>query len=242
MTFIIFCDTLFEQIGGNIMNEISYFKELNNYEVLPDKLSDEELNNYFLDMKNGDYSAREKIIEHNLSFVIYEVNSKFSNTLCDKDDLVSAGIIGLIKAIDNYDGTKNSKFATYASKCIDNEIRMSLRNVRKHLNLLRLDDYVNCVSDTTFVELLCDEKDFFENVFTKEEYEIVRKIISELPLKEKIIVEMYFGFNGRKYTQVEIAKEVNISQSYLSRVIKDILNKIKNRLIEEHVIIEKHLK
>ena len=224
------------------MNEISYFKELNNYEVLPDKLSDEELNNYFLDMKNGDYSAREKIIEHNLSFVIYEVNSKFSNTLCDKDDLVSAGIIGLIKAIDNYDGTKNSKFATYASKCIDNEIRMSLRNVRKHLNLFRLDDYVNCVSDTTFVELLCDEKDFFENVFTKEEYEIVRKIISELPLKEKIIVEMYFGFNGRKYTQVEIAKEVNISQSYLSRVIKDILNKIKNRLIEEHVIIEKHLK
>lgn len=224
------------------MNEISYFKELNNYEVLPDKLSDEELNNYFLDMKNGDYSAREKIIEHNLSFVIYEVNSKFSNTLCDKDDLVSAGIIGLIKAIDNYDGTKNSKFATYASKCIDNEIRMSLRNVRKHLNLLRLDDYVNCVSDTTFVELLCDEKDFFENVFTKEEYEIVRKIISELPFKEKIIVEMYFGFNGRKYTQVEIAKEVNISQSYLSRVIKDILNKIKNRLIEEHVIIEKHLK
>ena len=224
------------------MNEISYFKELNNYEVLPDKLSDEELNNYFLDMKNGDYSAREKIIEHNLSFVIYEVNSKFSNTLCDKDDLVSAGIIGLIKAIDNYDGTKNSKFATYASKCIDNEIRMSLRNVRKHLNLLRLDDYVNCVSDTTFVELLCDEKVFFENVFTKEEYEIVRKIISELPLKEKIIVEMYFGFNGRKYTQVEIAKEVNISQSYLSRVIKDILNKIKNRLIEEHVIIEKHLK
>lgn len=224
------------------MNEISYFKELNNYEVLPDKLSDEELNNYFLDMKNGDYYAREKIIEHNLSFVIYEVNSKFSNTLCDKDDLVSAGIIGLIKAIDNYDGTKNSKFATYASKCIDNEIRMSLRNVRKHLNLLRLDDYVNCVSDTTFVELLCDEKDFFENVFTKEEYEIVRKIISELPLKEKIIVEMYFGFNGRKYTQVEIAKEVNISQSYLSRVIKDILNKIKNRLIEEHVIIEKHLK
>lgn len=224
------------------MNEISYFKELNNYEVLPDKLSDEELNNYFLDMKNGDYSAREKIIEHNLSFVIYEVNSKFSNSLCDKDDLVSAGIIGLIKAIDNYDGTKNSKFAIYASKCIDNEIRMSLRNVRKHLNLLRLDNYVNCVSDTTFVELLCDEKDFFENVFTKEEYEMVRKIISELPLKEKIIVEMYFGFNARKYTQVEIAKEVNISQSYLSRVIKDILNKIKNRLIEEHIIIEKHLK
>ena len=77
MTFIIFCDTLFEQIGGNIMNEISYFKELNNYEVLADKISDEELNNYFLDMKNGDYSAREKIIEHNLSFVIYEVNSNF---------------------------------------------------------------------------------------------------------------------------------------------------------------------
>lgn len=224
------------------MNEIGYFKELNNYEALADKLSDEELINYFLDMKNNDYSARRKIIEHNLKLVVYEVNSKFSNSLCDKDDLISAGVIGLIKAVDSYDITKNIKFATYASRCIDNQIRLSFRNVRKHLNLLRLDNYVNCVSDTTFVELLCDEKDFFENVFTKEEYEMVRKIISELPLKEKIIVQMYFGFNGRKYTQIEIAKEVNISQSYLSRVIKDILNKIKNRLIEEHVIIEKHLK
>ena len=230
------------RFGGYNVNEIGYFKELNNYEALADKLSDEELINCFLDMKNNDYSARRKIIEHNLKLVVYEVNSKFSNSLCDKDDLISAGVIGLIKAVDSYDITKNIKFATYASRCIDNEIRLSFRKVRKHLNLLRLDNYVNCISDTTFVELLCDEKDFFENVFTKEEYEMVRKIISELPLKEKIIVQMYFGFNGRKYTQVEMAKEVNISQSYLSRVIKDILNKIKNRLIEEHVIIEKHLK
>ena len=224
------------------MNRLSYFKELDKYEILPDILSDEEIYNYFLDMKKGNNDIRKKIIEHNLKLVIYEVNLKFSNSLYEKDDMISAGVVGLIKAVDSYDVTKNNKFSTFAFRCIDNEIKMSFRNVNKHLGLVSLDSNITNESNTTIGDTIPDENDRFEDIFTKEEYEAVRRIISELPLKEKIIIEMYFGFNNRKYKQVEITKVVNISQSYLSKTIKDILDKIKSRLIEEDIIIKKYVK
>lgn len=226
------------------MNEISYFKELNNYEVLPDKLSDEELNNYFLDMKNGDYSAREKIIEHNLRFVLYEVNLKFSNGLCDVDDLISNGIIGLIKAVDNYDVTRNCKFLTYAFKCIDNQIRMSFRNERKYLDVISLEDNLYQDDDSNFLikDVIIDDIDKYEKIFTNDEYLIIRKVVDSLPMKEKKIIKMYFGFDGKVYNQKELAEVIGLSQSYLSRLICKILKKITYKLYQVDIVDKKYIK
>lgn len=226
------------------MEKINYFDELYFYNHLSDALSDEDLYQCFIDMKKGDNSARKKIIEHNLKFVIYEVNLKFSNCPCDVDDLISNGIIGLIKAVDTFDVTKNYKFLTYASRCIDNQIRMSFRNVKKHSGLISLDcnSYDDGDINKSIIEKVCVDNNEFENLFSKEEYEIVDKIVDTLDLRERDIIKMYFGFDGKKYNQIEIADKFNLSQSYLSRIINKILNKITMLLIDEQIVEKRYIK
>ncbi len=226
------------------MHKINYFKELIEYDALPNQLSDEELYNCFLEMKNGNNDARKKIIEHNLKFVLYEVNLKFSNGLCDVDDLISNGIIGLIKAVDSYDINRNCKFITYAFRCIDNQIRMSFRNEKKFLNIISLDDnlYQEDDSNRLIRDVIIDDTDKYEKIFTNDEYLIIRKVVDSLPIKEKNIIKMYFGFNGKVYSQKELAEVVGLSQSYLSRTICKILNKITYKLYQFDIVDKKYIK
>lgn len=172
---------------------------------------------------------------------MYEVNKNFfywqEQGVIEKEELLSVGIIGLIKAVDTFDVSKNYKFITYAITCIDNELKMFIRNMKKSPNALSLENniYTDDESDKTLNDILYDNYDFVEDLIKKEEYEIIDKIVDKLPLKEKVIIRMYFGFDGKRYNQQELSKLCNVSQSYMSKIIRKILKRIENRLLQMQV-------
>ena len=200
-------------------------------DVLPEPLSKEEENKYVeLSMEN-DQEARNKLVEHNLRLVVF-LAKKYDNTGDSLEDLVSIGTIGLIKAVNTYRLDKNIKLATYASRCIDNEILMHLRkNKRKRLevsfedslsydadgNELHLEDVLGTDSDVV-TKGLDDELD--RNIVLSE--------IKKLSSRDREIIELRYGLNKRKeLTQKEVAKLLGISQSYISRIEKKVIKRIK---------------
>lgn len=198
----------------------------------------DELNEYFLRKANGDLEAREEIIKHNMRLVFGEVWTKFSRTPYDVDELVSVGLLGLIKSVDSFDINKNIKFATYASRCIDNEILMFMRKGKKYLNDESLDKTISSdgeghdikLSDAIFDESVDLVGDYEES----ELHEAIRQEVLALPDREKQVVLMHFGFiDGKVMTQREIANVFGLSQSYVSRIIKKALKRIKLRLEDD---------
>ena len=209
-------------------------------EKLPPVLSDEELLDCFDKMKNGDMNAREKIIVNNIRFVIY-MAKKFSNTPYDMRELVSIGMVGLIKSVDEFDPSKGIKFCTFSSSCITNEILMFIRQSKKYINDKSLDESFNIDYEgkkINYLDFLSDDN--VDIILQYEEAElstIIKKVVDELEDKEKTIIFKYFGFGGnRRLRQHEIAKELGVSQSYFSRILKKILNKIRIRLKELGII------
>ena len=203
-------------------------------ESLPEPLSadtEAELVKNFQD--NNDIDAKSKLIEHNLRLVMY-IAKRFEGNKLDIQDLVSVGSIGLIKAVDSYKLDKNIKLATYASRCIENEILMYLRKVNKTINDLSLDD--GLVNDEegnnlTLGEMIPDEKLVYDEVELKDQKSYLLQSIEKLNKREKIIMCMRYGLNGYdELTQKEVADTMNISQSYISRLEKKILNKLKNEM------------
>ena len=189
---------------------------------------------------NGSEEARVKLVTHNIRLVLYIVSNRFSNVEYDKKDLVSIGNIGLLKAIDTFDISKGFEFSTYAMKCIDNEILMFLRKIKKHQNIVSMDTIVFHDKDGSDIKLedkLSDGSDLVEDHEQNEIHSIIRKLVQELPDREKEIVMLHFGFyNDRIYTQEEIADKLNISQSYTSRLIKKTVKKIGKQLVYVGVI------
>jgi len=199
---------------------------------LPPPLSKEKELEYLIKSKQGDIEARNILIEHNLRLVVF-LAKKYENTGFDIEDLVSIGSIGLIKGINTYKIDKNIKLATYASRCIANEILMFLRkNKRKKIeisleetlnydaegNELRLEDILGTEDDVVPKE--------FENKMDKE---ILKKEIDILDEREKEIMTLRYGLNNTlEYTQKEVAEMLGISQSYISRIEKKIVKKLKN--------------
>lgn len=207
---------------------------------LPKALSKQEMYELLELMKNGDINAREKLVEHNIRLVLYEVTGKFKNVFYDKKDLVSIGIIGLMKAINTFDTTKKVEFATYAVRCIDNEILMFLRKIKKHQNVESLDNSVYQGSDGRDIKLedmLSDDTNIEEDYTDNETYQIIRMIVDKLPEREQLIIKLHFGFiDDKTYTQKEIADKLQISQSYVSRLVTKIVNKIGVLLKEKGVV------
>lgn len=209
---------------------------LNNGETLPPPLSAEEEKALVAKHTDGDKQSRDKLIEHNLRLVVY-IAKKFENSGVDMDDLISVGTIGLIKAVNSFDKNKQIKLATYASRCIENEILMYLRkvvrtkgevsldeplNVDWEGNVLLLSDVLGTDSDVTCRDI---EKD--------EEKNILLNTFNKLPPKERQIVKLRFGLMGaQKKTQKEIADLMGISQSYISRIEKKIMKKLKKELLK----------
>jgi len=205
-------------------------------ESLPEPLSlDEEFSLVSSFQNNGDLSAKSKLIEHNLRLVMY-IAKKFENNRLDMQDLVSVGSIGLIKAVDSYKADKNIKLATYASRCIENEILMFLRKANKSINDLSLDDKpVNDEegNNLSLGEMIPDDKSITDELELNDQKVYIINAIKQLNEREQKIMCMRYGLNGYdELTQKEVADTMNISQSYISRLEKKILHKLKQDMFK----------
>ena len=209
---------------------------LNGGETLPAPLSSEEEKELVAKLSEGDKSAREKLIEHNLRLVVY-IAKKFESSNVDIDDLISVGTIGLIKAVNSFDGNKQIKLATYASRCIENEILMHLRKVVRTKSEMSLDEPLNVDWEGNVLllsDVLGTESDVTcKDVENDEEKDILIKTFKQLPPSERQIVRLRFGLLGaQKKTQKEIADLLGISQSYISRLEKKVMKKLKKELMK----------
>ncbi|WAA11532.1 RNA polymerase sporulation sigma factor SigK [Fervidibacillus halotolerans] len=205
---------------------VSYVK--NN--AFPQPLSASEEKKYLQLMAEGDQQARNKLIEHNLRLVAHIVK-KFENTGEDQEDLISIGTIGLIKAIESYSEGKGTKLATYAARCIENEILMHLRALKKTKKDVSLHDPIGQDKEGNEISLIdvlkSDTEDVIDTIQLNMELEKVKKYINVLDEREKEVIIGRFGLNmNREKTQREIAKELGISRSYVSRIEKRALMKM----------------
>ena len=203
-------------------------------ETLPQPLDTEEEQILIEEMTSGNSQAKEKLIEHNLRLVVY-IAKKFENTGINIEDLFSIGAIGLIKAVQTYNFDKKIKLATYASRCIENEILMQLRKTNKQKAEVSLDEPLNQDSDGN--ELLLEDILYSETESVSKEIDksaekqVLWNIINKLNNREKEIMILRFGLEGREEkTQKEVADCLGISQSYISRIEKKILGKMRKDL------------
>ena len=201
---------------------------------LPEPLSIEEEQLLSEKLVLGDDSAREKLIVHNLRLVVY-IAKKFENSGVGIDDLISIGTIGLIKAVNTFSPEKNIKLATYASRCIENEILMYLRKIASQKMVVSLDEPLNTDWDGNELMLAdvlgSDGDEISREIEENDEKRILLQVIEALPSREKEIIEMRFGLGDKEeLTQKEVADIMGISQSYISRLEKRIIKKIGNRL------------
>ncbi len=202
---------------------------------LPPPLSKDEELKYLVRAKAGDEEARNILIEHNLRLVVF-LAKKYENTTYDIEDLVSIGSIGLIKGINTYKIDKNIKLATYASRCISNEILMFLRKNKRKKAEVSLEDALNYDSEGNELHLediLGTDADLVPNEYEKQvDKEILSKEIKDLPDRDKEIMTLRYGLNNTKeYTQKEVAEMLGISQSYISRIEKKVIRKLKQVMI-----------
>lgn len=202
--------------------------------TLPPPLSKDEENNVLNNLENGDESAREMLIVHNLRLVVY-IAKKFENTNINIEDLISIGTIGLIKAVNTFSLERNIKFATYASRCIENEILMFLRKASQRRNEVSIEEPLNTDWDGNEL-LLCDvlgsDSDIINRNLEQElECDLLLEAVSKLNTREAMIMELRFGLNGNKeHTQKQVADLLGISQSYISRLEKKIIRRLKTDL------------
>ncbi|MGN1105607.1 MAG: RNA polymerase sporulation sigma factor SigE [Huintestinicola sp.] len=207
---------------------------INGPETLPPPLTKSEEEEAFALLLTDAQKGREQLIVHNLRLVVY-IAKKFESTGICVDDLVSIGTIGLIKAVNTFSPTKNIKLATYASRCIENEILMFLRKTSQHKNDISIDEPLNIDWDGN--ELLLsdilgtDDDTVNSGIEDDAEKAVLRETVCRLPERERIIMEMRFGLiNGKEMTQKEVADVIGISQSYISRLEKKIIKKLKKEL------------
>lgn len=214
-----------------IKNNIFY---VNNLDNLPEPLSKELEESYVLKSMNGDKKARDILVEHNLRLVVY-LSKKYENTKVDLEDLVSIGTIGLIKGVNTYKLDKKIKLATYASRCIDNEILMYLRKNKKRKTEISLEDSLSYDSEGNELHLsdiLGTEPDIVTKGIEREtEKNIMEVEINKLNKREKQIMTLRYGlFNNEEMTQKDVANMLGISQSYISRIEKKVIKRIKNSI------------
>ena len=198
---------------------------------LPPPLSKEEETRLVLLSQDGDLMSRNKLIEHNLRLVVF-LSKKYENTGLELEDLVSIGTLGLIKAVKTYRLDKNIKLATYASRCIENEILMDLRKNKKRRSEISLEDSLSYDSEGNELRLediLGTEDDIVtKNIEQEQEKKLLIKEINDLNERDRKIMIMRYGlFNTKEVTQKDVAEMLGISQSYISRIEKKVIKKLK---------------
>ena len=225
---------LLEKIGVIRGNAVYY---VGGSDVLPPPLKGKEEQDTLVALEQGDERAKQLLIERNLRLVVY-ISRRFENTGVDLEDLISIGTIGLIKAITTYRLDKNIKLATYASRCIENEILMHIRKIAGQKSEVSLDEPINMDYDGNEL-LLSDVLGTDEDVVLRPledevDIRVLRQALYQLPDREREIVAMRFGLEGRKeLTQKEVAQKLGISQSYISRLEKRIMLRLKKEVIRQ---------
>ena len=221
---------IFSLFGG----EDQYVDYINGADQLPPPLSKQEEQKAFELLGKDEKKARELLIIHNLRLVVY-IAKKFETTGIGIEDLVSIGTIGLIKAVKTFCPDKNIKLATYASRCIENEILMFLRKATQYKNEISIDEPLNIDWDGNEL-LLSDVLGTDDDIVNKgieieAEKQVLRQEINKLDEREKMIMEMRFGLvSGKEMTQKQVADKVGISQSYISRLEKRIIKSIRQKM------------
>lgn len=207
---------------------------INGAETLPAPLTKLQEDEVFRMLEINEAEARQTLITHNLRLVVY-IAKKFESTGVGIEDLVSIGTIGLIKAVNTFCPSKNIKLATYASRCIENEILMFLRKSSQYKNELSIDEPLNIDWDGNELllsDILGTDEDIVNgNIENEAEKSVLLQAVENLPERERCIMKMRFGIpNGNEMTQKEVADIIGISQSYISRLEKRIIKKLKRDL------------
>ncbi len=215
-----------------VLRKKNYIFYLGSTDILPPPLSKEEEISYVERSMKGDKEARNILIEHNLRLVVF-LAKKYENTKIDLEDLVSIGTIGLIKGVNTYKLDKNIKLATYASRCIDNEILMYLRKTKKKRTEISFEDSLSFDADGNELHLedvLGTEPDIVtKNLEDRLDRKMLYQEVNKLKGRDKEIIEYRYGLNGKKeMTQKEVAILMGISQSYISRIEKKVIKKLSN--------------
>ncbi len=226
--------SLLEKIKKNRIGTIYY---IGGSDVLPPPLKTPQEQQALEQLEQGSEAAKQLLIERNLRLVVF-IARRFENTGVNIEDLISIGTIGLIKGINTYRRDRNIKLATYASRCIENEILMYIRKIANQKNEVSLDEPINMDYDGN--ELLLsdilgtDEDMILRPLEDDVDLCLLRQAVAELPQREREIVEMRFGLGGKKeLTQKEVAEKLNISQSYISRLEKRIMLKLRKEILRQ---------
>ncbi len=222
---------LFEIIANSLNNLFLFALHIDSKNVFPKPLNKSEEEECFKKMAEGDNQARSKLIEHNLRLVAHIIKKYYSN-IKEQDELISIGTIGLIKAVSTFDYLKGNKFATYASKCIENEILMYFRSRRKSQGDIYIDEPIDTDKDgnqLTLIDIIGDEENIIEqidlSIQSRQLYDFLEKNLEE---REFEIIKYRYGLYGcTPLTQREVAEKLKISRSYVSRIEKKILGNLK---------------
>ena len=226
--------TFLRELGFNRKNLVYY---IGGTDVLPPPLKGQEEQTTLIALEQGSEDAKQRLIEHNLRLVVF-IARRFENTGVNLEDLISIGTIGLIKAVNTYRRDKNIKLATYSSRCIENEILMHIRKISNQKAEVSLDEPINMDYDGNellLADILGTEEDMILRPMEDEvDLCILRQAVKELPGREREIIYMRFGLAGRKeLTQKEVAVKMVISQSYISRLEKRIMLRLRKELIRQ---------
>ena len=219
-----------------LIRSLTFFTTSYSNNVFPEPLSKEEEEKYITLLLNKDPKARDKLIEHNLRLVAHIVK-KYDTKEAMTDDLISIGTIGLIKGIDTYNGDRKTKITTYAARCIQNEILMHFRSQKKYGPTVSLNDAIGHDkegNEINLIDVIKDKNvDLFETLDLKNNINLLKKYLRLLNKREKEIIIKRYGLNNTKdMTQKEIADELKISRSYVSRIEKRALTKMLTEFIK----------
>lgn len=223
-----------QKLGIRGKNAVYY---IGGADILPPPLKGQEEQNALAALEEGEESAKQRLIEHNLRLVVF-IARRFENTGVNLEDLISIGTIGLIKAVNTYRRDKNIKLATYASRCIENEILMHIRKISNQKTEVSLDEPINMDYDGNellLADILGTDEDMILRPLEDEvDLCILRQAVRELPDREREIIQMRFGLGGcKERTQKEVAVYMGISQSYISRIEKRIMLRLRKELIRQ---------
>ena len=227
---------MFKKIFNYIFKDLYFFSAAYSNNVFPDPLSKEEEDECVRKAKLGDQDARNKLIEHNLRVVAHNVK-KYEHRKEDMDDLISIGTIGLIKGVDSYSYKHGTRITTYCARCIENEILMYFRSDKKNNKNISLNEQVGFDKDgneITFLDILkTPDPDYAMDIHNQNNIELLKEYFGILNEREKEIIIKRYGLNNTdEVTQKEIAKELGISRSYVSRIEKRALTKMLREFIK----------
>ncbi len=225
---------IIETVLSSLSNLLFFALHLSNASSFPPPLSAKDERAYLIAYKNGDMSAKNKLIEHNLRLVAHIIKKYYSNS-AQQDDLISIGTIGLIKAINTFDVDKGTRLATYAARCVENEILMYFRAQKKTAQDISVNEPIDTDSEgnpLTLMDIIATEDEIIDDIYKismiKKLHAEIRKITNP---RERMIIILRYGLDGNKpMTQLEVAARLGISRSYVSRIEKKVLEKLKKAL------------